>query len=39
MTANAFDDDRELALQCGMNGYLAKPIQIKQMLKLIGSML
>ena len=39
MTANAFDDDRELALQCGMNGYLAKPIQIKQMLRLIGSML
>ena len=39
MTANAFYEDRELAIQSGMNGYLAKPIEIDKMLETIGSML
>ncbi len=39
MTANAFEDDRTLAVQAGMNGYLTKPIQIDNMLKTISSML
>ena len=36
MTANAFEEDKALALQAGMNDYLAKPIQIDKMLKVIG---
>jgi signal transduction histidine kinase/DNA-binding response OmpR family regulator len=28
MTANAFDEDRQRALDAGMNGHLSKPIQI-----------
>ena len=34
MTANAFDDDRKKALECGMDGFLTKPIVIE---KLIGT--
>ena len=39
MTANAFEEDKALALQAGMNDYLAKPIQIDKMLKVISKML
>lgn len=39
MTANAFEDDRSKATQVGMDGYLIKPIQINEMLKMIRSML
>ena len=39
MTANAFEEDKALALQAGMNDYLAKPIQIEKMLKVISKML
>ena len=39
MTANAFEDDRTLAAQAGMNGYLTKPIKIEEMLKTISSIL
>ena len=39
MTANAFEDDRTLAAQAGMSGYLTKPIKIDEMLKTISSML
>lgn len=39
MTANAFEEDKALALQAGMNDYLAKPIQIDQMLKVISKVL
>jgi len=28
MTANAFDEDRRRAMECGMNGFLSKPIVI-----------
>lgn len=31
MTANAFEEDRQEALNSGMNGHLAKPIDIDQM--------
>ncbi len=29
MTANAFEEDRRMALECGMNGHIVKPINIK----------
>lgn len=32
MTANAFDEDRKAAAECGMNGFLSKPIQIEEVL-------
>lgn len=36
MTANAFGEDREKALASGMNEHIAKPIDIPQMLKILG---
>ncbi len=35
MTANAFEEDRKKALQVGMNGHLAKPIDIERMMTLL----
>lgn len=31
MTANAFEEDREKALQAGMNAHIAKPIDVKKL--------
>lgn len=33
MTANAFDEDRALALQAGMSGYLVKPLDFSALLE------
>ena len=30
MTANAFDEDRKAAADCGMDGFLSKPIDIEE---------
>ena len=35
MTANAFAEDRELALQAGMDGHIAKPIKIEAVQQVI----
>ena len=31
MTANAFDEDRQKAIESGMNGHLGKPIEIDKL--------
>ena len=33
MTANAFDEDRKVAAECGMNGFLSKPIDIAEVVQ------
>ena len=32
MTANAFDEDRKEALECGMDGFLSKPIIMEELI-------
>ena len=39
MTANAFVEDQEKAIESGMNGYQAKPILISELLKTIETVL
>ncbi len=39
MTANAFEEDRQQALRCGMNGHIAKPIDIKNLFDTLGKVL
>ncbi len=39
MTANAFEEDRVKALDAGMNGHLAKPIDVDQLLRTLVEVL
>ena len=39
VTANAFEEDRKLALDAGMNGHLAKPYDVTSMIKTIAEMI
>ena len=39
MTANAFAEDRKRALDDGMNGHIAKPIDIEKLEEIILSLL
>ena len=39
MTANAFEEDRKSALECGMNGFLSKPINIEELIAALSSFL
>ncbi len=35
MTANAFDEDKKKALECGMDGFLSKPIVIEELISIL----
>jgi len=39
MTANAFEEDKQEALRCGMNGHIAKPINIEMLFETLDNML
>lgn len=39
MTANAFAEDRQRALDCGMDDHLAKPIDRKMLEKVLASVM
>ncbi len=39
MTANAFDEDKKLAMDAGMNGHIAKPIDIPVLLEVLQEIL
>lgn len=39
MTANAFEEDKKKALECGMNGHVAKPIKIELLLETLAKIM
>ena len=39
MTANAFDEDRKAAWECGMNGFISKPIDLKELISVLNHVL
>ena len=39
MTANAFEEDRQAAFAAGMNGHIAKPVEIKSLVKTLREIL
>lgn len=39
MTANAFEEDKKKSLSCGMNGHIAKPINIEYLLNTLNKLL
>ena len=39
MTANAFEEDRHKAMQYGMNGHIAKPIDVPELFKTLAGVL
>ena len=39
MTANAFEEDKKDAMVAGMNGHMAKPIQVEQLLSMLAEMM
>ena len=39
MTANAFEEDKQEAIRCGMNGHIAKPIDVDVLFEILRKML
>ncbi len=39
MTANAFEEDRRSALECGMNGFVSKLIEIDELSRVLENVL
>ncbi len=39
MTANAFEEDRRKAMECGMNAHVSKPIDVEKLLEILTSVL
>ena len=39
MTANAFEEDKKAAFAAGMNGHIAKPIEIEKMIKTLAEVI
>ncbi len=39
MTANAFEEDRQRALKCGMNDHVAKPIDVNRLFEVLNRLL
>ena len=39
MTANAFDEDKKAALEAGMDGHVAKPIDVARLMEVLGGVL
>ena len=35
VTANAFEEDKKNALDAGMNGHLAKPIEVQKLIQML----
>lgn len=39
MTANAFDEDRKTAIECGMNGFISKPLKLNELIQVLDDIL
>ena len=39
MTANAFEDDRRYALSAGMNGHIAKPLDVELLFRVLAELI
>ena len=39
MTANAFEEDKRDAIAAGMDGHIAKPIQVDKLLSMLAEMI
>ena len=39
VSANAFEEDKKESLEAGMNGHIAKPINEKELIKVLGEVL